>query len=809
MEKSFSQWPEAISNTEKVAEKCNLELELGKIKLPNFNIPNGLTPDEYLEKICWESLNQHFPKKDKEVIERLTHELSTIKKTGFAAYFLITQDFVKWARENNIVVGPGRGSAAGSLVSYLLGITSINPLKYDLVFERFINPERISPPDIDLDFADNRRDEVIRYIENKYGRDHVAQIITFGTMGARVAVRDVGRVLGYPYNFCDRLAKMIPFNLDLKTALNQVAELKFLYETNNDARIIIDNAQKLEGVARHASRHACGLVISPQPLIEYLPTQYDVSGLEKTIITQYEMHSIEDLGLLKIDILGLKNLTLIEETIKQIKYNQNQVVDINKIPLDDKKTFALLQNGETIGVFQLESEGMRKNLKELKPTNLEDIIAMVALYRPGPMELIPEYIAGKHKKRRPKYLHPKLKPILEKTYGVAIYQEQLLEIARALAGFTLGEADILRKAIGKKIPELLKEQKEKFIQGCEKNNIPREVAETVFAFIEPFAGYGFNKSHATCYATIAYQTAYLKANYPAEFMAALLTSEQGDVDRVAIVVEECKRMGIEVLPPDINESFKKFTVITHDEKGQKLNKPKIRFGLLAIKNVGENIVENIIEERSRNGAFSSIENFLTRINNKDLNKKSLESLIKAGAFDRLMERGKLLGNLETLLDFAKQSHKDQKNHQVTIFSVLPEHKISLHLQDKPPATVDQKLFWEKELLGLFISGHPMETLDLPKNQPRVPIAKINPQATSVNIIGVITKIKKIITSNHETMLFVKIEDPTGSIEVIVFPSLINENRDLWQEKKVILVTGRPSDKEGILKVIAESVKEIK
>ncbi len=805
MEKSFSRWPEALSNTQKIVEECNLELELGRIKLPPFPTPENLTPDEYLEKLCWERFPQYFPKKDKEAVERLNYELAVIKKTGFATYFLITQDFVQEARKNNILIGPGRGSAAGSLVSYALGITTINPLKYDLVFERFINPDRISPPDIDLDFADNRRDEVVRYIENKYGRDHVAQIITFGTMGARAAVRDVGRVLGYPYNFCDKLAKMIPATLDLKTALTQVTELRIFYETNKDVKAIIDNAEKLEGVVRHASRHACGLVITPEPLTDYLPIQYDVSGLEKTIITQYEMHSIEDLGLLKIDILGLKNLTIIEQAIKLIKQTKSISIEIDKISFDDKKTLALLRSGETTGVFQLESEGMRKRLKELKPTNLEDIIAMVALYRPGPMELIPEYIVNKHKKKRPKYLHNKLNPILEKTYGVAVYQEQLLEIARDLAGFTLSEADVLRKAVGKKIPHLLQEQKEKFIKGCEKNKIPKEIAEKIFSFIEPFAGYGFNKSHATCYATIAYQTAYLKANYPAEFMAALLSSDQGDVDRIAIEVEECERLGIEVLSPDINESDQSFTVITKNLSDEPLPGIKIRFGLLAIKNVGENIVATILQERKNNGVFQGIEDFLTRVNSKDLNKKSLESLIKAGAFDNLAERGKLLGNLETLLDFARQSHKAKKNGQVTLFG---SQKFSLHLQDKPPATVEQRLFWEKELLGLFISGHPMETFSSP-GKFITPINKILPHSSSVIINGIITKIKKINTANHETMLFVRIEDTTGNIEAIVFPNLFTTNPQIWQAKNVVFITGRPTDKEGVLKIIAESVQEIK
>jgi len=718
MRKSFAKHPEVIENTLKIAKQCNVEIELGKNKLPHFPISNGKTSDEYLRELCYKKINERYPQKNKKIIDRLEYELSIIKKTGFASYFLIVQDFVNWAKENGIVVGPGRGSAAGSIVSYILNITNIDPLKYNLVFERFLNPERISMPDIDLDFADVRRDEVIQYVEEKYGRDHVAQIITFGTMAARAAIRDVGRVLGYPYNFCDKLAKLVPFNYNLQEALESSQELRIAYETNKDAKTIIDKAKKLEGVVRHASKHACGVVIAPEPLTQYVPLQYDVSGKEKTIITQYEMHSIEDLGLLKMDFLGLKNLTLIEEAIKIIKKTQKKEININRISLNDKKTFELIQNAQTTGVFQLESDGMKRYLKQLKPTNIEDIIAMVALYRPGPMQLIPDYIAGKHGKKKITYLHPKLKPILEKTYGVAVYQEQLLEIVRALAGFTLGEADVLRKAVGKKIPKLLKAQHEKFIKGCLKNKISKDIAEKVWHFIEPFAGYGFNKSHATCYATIAYQTAYLKANYPVEFMAALLTSDQDDTDRIAIEIEECKKMKIEVLPPDINESFENFTVID--------NVRKIRFGLLAIKNVGRPIVNTIIKERKENGAYQSMEDFLMRVKSKDLNKKSLESLIKVGAFDSFEERGILLNNIELLLEFSRKVQKDERNGQSTLFGMFKsKQKISsLRLRKTAPATSQEKIFWEKELLGLFISEHPLKKIRIKLKRIIVPIKDI-------------------------------------------------------------------------------------
>ena len=798
MEKAFKDHPEVISNTQKIAEACNLEIELGKTKLPYFPLPEGKTADEHLRELCEKRILSRYPKKTKDILDRLDYELSVIKKTRFAPYFLIVQDFVNWAKENKIAVGPGRGSAAGSICSYILNITDVCPLKYGLLFERFLTDSRVAPPDIDLDFADTRRDEVVQYVEAKYGKDHVAGIITFGTMAARAAVRDVGRVLDYPYNFCDKLAKMIPFNTSLGQALDIASDLKMTYETNEDAKKIIETAQKLEGVARHASRHACGVVITPKPLAEYVPVQYDTSGMEKTIITQYEMHAIEDLGLLKMDFLGLRNLTLIEQALKLIKYNHKKEIDISKIPLDDKKTFNLLKKAETTGVFQMESDGFRRYLKQLKPTEIEDLITMVALYRPGPMEWIPDYIAGKHGKRKLHWLHPKLKPILASTYGIAVFQEQVLQIARDLAGFSLAEADVLRKAVGKKIPKLLETQKTKFIEGCIKDKIPKTTAEKIFAFIEPFAGYGFNRSHATCYATIAYQTAYLKANYPVSFMAALLSSDQDDLDRIAIEVEEARKMGIEVLPPDINESYKGFTVVG----------TKIRFGLLAIKNVGTGIVKAITREREENGAFQSIEDFLTRVQTKDLNKRSLESLIKSGAMDELGERGQLLGNLPRLLEFAKKEQKDRENGQKTLFDTPGQpNMLSLRLNQFPPAEYQQKLLWEKELLGLFISEHPLTQYGsiLKKYVFFINQLKNN---TRAKIVGIITKTKKIITAGRQLMYFVKIEDTSGNIEVIVFPKIYEQNPGLWQENKIVSVSGRVSDKDGVLKLIAEGAKEV-
>ncbi|MFN3301805.1 MAG: DNA polymerase III subunit alpha [Patescibacteria group bacterium] len=809
----FKENPEVITQTEEIVKKCNLEIELGKIKFPKFPIKEDA--NEYLRKLCFEKLKEKYPRHEKEAIKRLEYELEIIKKTGFATYFLIVQDFVRWAKENKIMVGPGRGSAAGSIVSYLLDITTIDPLKYDLIFERFLNPERISAPDIDLDFTDTRRDEVIHYLENKYGKENVAQIITFGTMAARVAIRDVGRVLGLPYSFCDKLAKIVPPSLSLDEALKRVKELRDTYLENPEAKKIIDIAKKLEGVARHASTHACGVVITPEPLYNFLPTQYDVSQEKNVLISQYSMYSIEDLGLLKIDLLGLKNLTILEVTIKLIE-KSGKKIELEKIPFDDKKTFELLKNGETIGVFQLESSGMQRYLKELKPTTFEDIVAILALYRPGPIEFIPKYIAGKHTKKI-SYLHPKLKPILEKTYGVAVYQEQILEIAKELAGFSLAEADILRKAIGKKIPGLLKEQKEKFIDGCIKNKIDRETAEKIFNFIEPFAGYAFNRAHAVCYATIAYQTAYLKANYPIEFMTALLTSDANDLDRVAIEVEEAKRLGIKVLPPDINESEENFTIVEKESSPSLLGKTSkersIRFGLLAIKNIGENVARAIIQERKENGAYQSLGDFLSRVPLEYLNKKSLESLIKAGALDRFGERGNLLENLSEILEFAKQTQKEKKMPQKTLFGRLNFNQFhSPFLKNSKNLSYQELLSLEKEFLGLYLSGHPLENFKAKiENEKAIPCVKLREfkENQMVKIAGVITKIKKVITNSQEPMLFVKIEDLSGQTEILVFPAILKEFPFLWQENKIILVEGRISEKEGEPKIIALRAKEIK
>ncbi len=1180
MLEDFKEVPEAIENTQKIVKACNFQFELGKIQLPYFPLPEGKNSGDFLKELCYQKLEQRYPKAKKEVLERLEYELSVIKEAGFASYFLIVQDFVDWAKKNRIVVGPGRGSSAGSLVAYVLNITNVDPLKYNLLFERFLNPGRGAAaglPDIDLDFTDRRRDEVIEYVAQKYGRDKVAQIITFGTMAAKAVVRDVGRALGYTYNYCDRAAKMIPFGFTLDQTLQKIDEFRQLYQTDEQAKRLIDLSKKLEGVARHASTHACGVVIAKEPLENIVPLQRPTQN-DQNIVTQYDMHSVESLGLLKMDLLGLKNLTIIEDTLARVYKVQDKSINIEKIPLDDKKTYKLLQQGDTIGVFQLEclsgdtiisnttidkllkrknkkrltsvyldegrthlnkiinvlesgekeiynlitenswlikasrdhcfltkngwkklgeirmgdevliktrakhliynicqkcgkqingqkegksnfcyqcsakfysnpskkeskekiraarikfyrqggkpwnfklniknstkvveigraiskaltgktlenrygkrkakkikkamsirfsgegnpmfgkpsphrkrgfredlghfvrsaweadfarvlklykldyqyepkafrlikssgevvnytpdfyvpsnntfyeikgwlhdldeekiklfqkqypqynfvlinktkfaefaleykelidwecpqipieqsfrfikvkeikyagkektydilmqppgnnfvangflvhnSGGMQRYLKQLKPTEFEDIIAMVALYRPGPMQLIPEYIAGKHKKKRIEYLHPKLKPILESTYNIPVYQEQLMKIAHELAGFTLAEADVLRKAVGKKIKKLLMAQKEKMIKGMKRNGIDERVAQKIWEWVLPFAHYGFNRSHSCSYAMIAYQTAYLKTHFPAEFMSAVLTSEKADLERIAVLIEECKKMGLEVLPPDINESFMNFSVVG--------GKNQIRFGLLAIKNVGHNVVEAILEERKINGPYVSINDFVSRVNSKDLNKKSLESSIKAGVFDKLAERNQLLANLEKLLEYARETQKNKNNGQKGLFDGLSSSSRGMKLASATPCSLAEKLKWEKELLGLYVSGHPLKEYEKILEKKSLPIVKVSQDLVGklVRIGGIICGIKKIITKTGKPMLFVNLEDETKKIEVVIFPSVIENYPTLFQENKIVLIQGRVDTRDGVPKIICNTIEEI-
>jgi DNA polymerase-3 subunit alpha len=799
----FREIPETIENTVKIAARCNAELELGRTQLPEFPKPEGASANEYVRRLAEEGLARRFPGDTctKEVRERLAYELGVIEKTGFADYFLIVQDLTGWARAHGIAVGPGRGSAAGSLVSYVLGITDINPLKYGLLFERFLNPERIQMPDIDIDFADARRDEVLAYARQKYGEDHVAQIITFGTMAARAGVRDAGRAMGLPYNFCDQIAKLIPFNATIEESVKEVPELAELYRQNAEAKRVLDAAQHLEGVARHASVHACGTVITKKPLIEYLPLQYAPQD-KSVIITQFEMHSVEDLGLLKMDLLGLRNLTIIEETIKLVRDIRGENVSISELPLDDAPTYALLQQGNTTGVFQFESAGMRRYMKDICPTELEDLIALVALFRPGPMELIPAFIKRKRGEEKITYLHPRLEPILKTTYGIGVYQEQMMQIARDLAGYTLPEADTLRKAIGKKIKSLLDEQKSKLVSGMVKNGIPPKTAEHIWELFPPFARYGFNKSHAACYALIGYETAYLKAHYPVEFMAALLNAEINDIDRIAFLVNEARQANIPILPPDVNGSLVQFS-----PDGE-----RVRYGLLGIKNVGEQIAQAIVEERIRGGPFAHFTDFLARIQHKDLNKKSLEALAKCGALEPLgVERNQALYNMDDIVRFASSARKASLQPSSLFGNATAA--LSIKLKPAPPATREEKLRWEKELLGFYLSDHPLnsfkEKIAAAKARSLEELRGIKNENLIIRAAGLVSTIKKIVTKTGDAMLFATIEDFSPQpMEVVVFPKTLAKTESAWQEGNVVLLQGKMSWRGGEGKIICDDAKKL-
>ncbi|HEY4523287.1 MAG TPA: DNA polymerase III subunit alpha [Candidatus Paceibacterota bacterium] len=806
----FTDTPEAILNTTRIAEACNVEIDFGQIHLPKFDVPENRNPSVYLKELVKERWPNRFKDMTPEIRERLDYELSVINTMGFADYFLIVQDFINWAKNYGIVVGPGRGSAAGSLVSYVLGITDIDPIKYDLLFERFLNPERIQMPDIDIDFTDKRRDEVLSYVKQKYGEDKVAQIITFGTMAARAAIRDAGRALGMTYGFCDKIAKLIPFNPIqgvkigwLKHCLDTVDELKLIYKEDLEAKRLLNTALKLEGVARHASVHACGVVIAKEPLINLVPLQFSPQD-NQAIITQFEMHAIEDLGLLKMDFLGLKNLTIIEETIRLIRELTGETLRISEIPLDDKKTFELLEQGETAAVFQFESSGMRRYMKEIRPTELEDLIALVSLYRPGPMDLIPSYIKRKHGEEKITYLHPKLEPILKNTYGVGVYQEQMMRIARDLAGYTLAEADTLRKAIGKKIRKLLDEQQEKLIKGMIENGIDKKVAEAIWELFPPFARYGFNRSHAACYALIGYQTAYLKAHYPVEYMTAVLNADQNDTDRIAFFVQEAKKININVLPPDVNKSLRDFVP----------DDANIRFGLLAVKNVGQNIVDAIVEERARGGPFQNFTDFLTRIDHKDLNKKSLESLIKCGAFDSLnIERNQALSNIEEILKFITNTRRIKLQSSNSLFGNIASSTVArLELLPTAPALNKDKLLWEKELMGLYISDHPLkqfeEKLKTISTKSVRDAVQIKNERLQFNVAGLISNIKRISTKTGQPMIFAKVEDMNDEMEIIVFSDAMARNPNIWRENNAVMVTGRMSVRNNEYKMICEKAMEL-
>jgi len=802
----FKDVPEAVSNTVKVAEKCNLELELGKILIPKFELPAGEKKRPYLEKKVAEGLVQKYEKVTKEIRERVAYEMEVIERMRYEDYFLIVADFVNWAKDHGILVGPGRGSAAGSIVAYALNITNLDPLKYDLLFERFLNPDRISMPDIDMDFADDRRSEVIEYVVQKYGKDRVAQIITFGTMAARNAVRDTGRVLGMSYADVDQVAKVIPSNLPLEKSVVEVPELAAFYRQGGDYKKLLDLAKRLEGVARHSSTHAAGVVIAQEDLVNYSPLQKAAKG-DIATNTQYEMHAIEDLGLLKMDFLGLSNLTVLKNALRIIKKVYGVVIDLDKLPIDDKKTYQLLAKGETTGVFQLESAGMKRYIKELKPTCFEDIVAMVALYRPGPMENIPEFIDRKHGRKEISYAHPTMENALKNTYGIIVYQEQVMQISKDMCGFSGGQADTLRKAMGKKIAELMKKMRKEFVDGAVANKVDAKVASGVFDTMESFAAYAFNKSHAACYAMISYWTAYLKAYYPSAFMAALMTSDHGNIDRITIEVSEAQSMGIEVLGPDVNESFSEFAV--NKEKNQ------IRFGMAAIKNVGTGIIEAILSAREEGGKFISIEDFLTRVNASEINKKVIESLVKCGAFDNLADRSLLFYNIERLLAFAQKVQKGTADGQMGLFGEEEAAATAFNLQltePDEPLTSEEKLAFEKELLGIYFSEHPLDahleklkTLDLHE----IGVLEPHMAGKEIRIGGVITSVQKILTRKNEPMAFAYFEDKTGTIELIIFPAVFQTFSHLVKEGSLLFIKGKINNKDGNLKVLVDSLDDLR
>ncbi len=806
---AFKDHPEAIANTRRIADRCTVALELGKNLLPKFQVPEDQTEISYLRTLCETGLLDRYPDTHQEgrIRDRLAFELATIERMGFAAYFLIVQDYIVWAKEHGVIVGPGRGSAAGSIVAYALHITNLDPLRYGLLFERFLNPDRISMPDIDIDFDDVKRKDVIEYVSGKYGKDRVAGIITFGTMAARAAIRDVGRVLGLPYGDVDRVAKVVPppvqgKHIPLEQSIKDAPDLRAMYENDPRIKRLIDLAIKLEGTTRHASQHACGIVIAPEALSHFAPLQKAQGGDVEQVI-QYSLHSSEACGLLKMDFLGLSNLSVIRDCLEMIRIIHKEEVDINTIPLDDARTFALLGNGDTTGVFQLESDGMKKYIRELKPTVIEDIIAMVALYRPGPMQFIESFIDRKHGRERIVFMHPLTENALKETYGIPVYQEQVMQVAKDMAGFTPGEADTLRKAMGKKIAKLMAELRVKFVEGSIKNQVKRETADAIFQQFEEFAAYGFNKSHAACYAMIAYQTAYLKAHYPEPFMAALLNSDSGNIDRITIEVEECRRMGLEVLPPDINESFTKFTVIK--------DKKQIRFGLVAIKGLGEEVVVHLIAQRTAHGPYQDLADFASRIQDKTFNRRSLESLIKSGALDRFGERNQLCFNMESILEYHRRVSQEASSGQVNLFSLSVEaSRAPLMLRPAPAATERERLAWEKELLGLYISEHPFREYGECLRGLFIDIAMIGEETDkkNVRIGGMVTSAKRIMTKNNEAMMFAKLEDVTGDIEVVVFPRIFREKPEIWEAGKTLVVSGRYQEKDGEPKLLAESGYEI-
>lgn len=817
-EKLFKDTPDAILNSRKIADRCSVTLELGKWTFPAVPISPGFNNhDEELRAKAYAGLADRGIEASKEVTDRIDYELKIIIDKGFAVYYLIVADLLSFARRAGILTTT-RGSAAGSFVAYLTGITNVNPLFYKLPFERFLNPERPKAPDIDMDMADNRRDEMIAYTKQKYGEDQVAQIGTFGTMMARAAVRDVARALGHSYTMGDRIAKLIPigsqgFPMTIDRALELEPDLKALYGEDDEARQVIDLARRIEGCVRHVGVHAAGVVVAPTPLIEWSPIQPDPKGTGK-LITQYDMYSITDeyggVGLLKFDFLGIKNLAILADAVARVKESRGIHIDIENIPLDDKKTYEMLARGETEGTFQLNGSGMTRWLKELRPTTIHDINAMVALYRPGPMETIPAYIERKHNPKLIRYLDPRMKEYLDFSYGILVYQDDVLLTAIKLAGYSWLEADALRKAMGKKIPKEMRAEKEKLLKGfIEYGKLSKHLAEKLWELIEPFAAYGFNKAHAASYGKVAYQTAYMKANHPVEYVAALLTADAGDTEQIAIFVNEAKRMGITILPPDVNESGSDFTVIS---VGENVPSGSIRFGLSSIKNFGEGISEAIIAERNARGPFQSLSDFLSRIGSKNLNRKSLESLIKCGALDSLSPsvggRSTLLENIETLLTFHREATTAAP--QDSLFGAFAAPP-SLSLPDGKPVSLLDKLAWEKELLGIYVSGHPLDAYPAILSKSRLSLAKIKeePQPGMIVIVpALVTLTRSILTKSGEKMSFIRIEDMTDSIEAVVFPKLFKEHAGALVPGGCLLVKGKVSNRNGEISLAVEDLKPL-
>ncbi len=825
----FKYIPEALENTEKIAEKCSLDFSFGQVHLPVFDVPEGYTSDTYIRKLCYDGLKKKYGGITDELKDRAEHELSVITSMGYSDYYLIVWDYVKFAKDNGIMVGPGRGSGAGSLVAYCLGITNIDPIKYNLIFERFLNPERISMPDFDVDFCYERRQEVIDYVVGKYGKDRVAQIITFGTMAARAAIRDVGRALDIPYAQVDLIAKKIPFEIGMtiEKALAANSELRKLYEEDEGAKHLIDMSKAVEGMPRHSSTHAAGVVISEKAITEYVPLQMN----EDVITTQFAMGTLEELGLLKMDFLGLRTLTVIRDTLRLIEEKGAEVPDVDNLKYDDPNIFRMISQGDTYGVFQLESGGMVQCFKELKPNCLEDIIAGISLYRPGAMDQIPMYIRNKHNPDKIRYMHPALEHILDVTYGCIIYQEQVMQIVRDLGGYSMGRSDIVRRAMGKKKADVMAKERENFINGivdeagnilvagCVRNGIPAKTAAEIFDEVAKFAGYGFNKSHAAAYAIIAYQTAWLKYYYPVEFSAALITSVMGNTKKVAEYIQHCKGIGIEVLPPDINESSVSFTV----------RENKIRFGLAAVKNVGINAILSIIKARKERSRFEGLYDFLQKIDYSVINKRTVESLIKCGAFDRFgVYRSRMLAVYEKLIDSIQLQKKINVEGQISLFDTMEESgnligNIYPEINEHPKKNL---LAMEKEMIGLYISGHPLEEYELElKSSVTVTTADLltdiesetqnmgnNPEldGKKVTMGGIITSVKQKTTKTNNMMAFVELEDLYGTLEIIVFPKTYERFKNLLLQDSIVLVGGRISQKEEeAAKIICDTVAPLK